>query len=217
MNKVGLSGQGDQGKPGRIIVRDPSPASNEVLDAALQIVIAHQGKTPSTVIGPLSKNLRRTLYDRLAGAGVIRAEQGRTLGLFPTHRWPAQDTGHEEQVRELVAQALVRQGHRMRKAPRSSPSCTRSGASTRSSTPATTACPSDSSGRVLRRSPRATGRLKPSARRSRRSSPRWPPPAPPRPHPPAPASITGITTPERDSRTICLRARAKLALPGSGS
>ena len=76
----------------------------------LQIVIAHQGKTPSTVIGPLSKNLRRTLYGRLAGAGVIRAEQGRTLGLFPTHRWPAQDTGHEGQVRQLVTQALVQQG-----------------------------------------------------------------------------------------------------------
>ncbi len=68
--------QGDQGKPGRIIVRDPSPAGDEVLDAAVQIVIAHQGKKPSTVIGPLSKNLRRTLYERLAGAGVIRAEQG---------------------------------------------------------------------------------------------------------------------------------------------
>ena len=37
MNKVGLSGQGDQGKPGRIIVRDPSPAGDEILDAALQI------------------------------------------------------------------------------------------------------------------------------------------------------------------------------------
>ena len=37
MNKVGLSGQGDQGKPARIIVRDPSPAGDEVLDAALQI------------------------------------------------------------------------------------------------------------------------------------------------------------------------------------
>jgi len=110
MNKVGLSGQGDEGKPGRIIVGDPSPAGDEVLDAALQIVIAHQGKTPSTVIGPLSKNLRRTLYERLAGAGVIRAEQGRTLGLFPTRRWPAQDTGHEGQVRQLVTQALVQQG-----------------------------------------------------------------------------------------------------------
>ena len=122
MNKVGLSGQGDQRKPGRIIVGDPSPAGDEVLDAALQIVIAHQGETPPTVIGPLSKNLRRTLYERLAGARVIRAEQGRTLGLFPTHRWPAQDTGHEGQVRQLVTQALVRQG-----APVPSPRPARSG------------------------------------------------------------------------------------------
>ena len=31
MNKVGVSGQGDQGKPGRIMVGDPSPAGDEVL------------------------------------------------------------------------------------------------------------------------------------------------------------------------------------------
>ena len=33
-SKVDLSGEGDQGKPGRIIVRDPSPAGDAVLDAA---------------------------------------------------------------------------------------------------------------------------------------------------------------------------------------
>jgi len=31
LNKVDLSGEGDQGKPGRIIVRDPSPVGDEVL------------------------------------------------------------------------------------------------------------------------------------------------------------------------------------------
>ena len=41
---------------------------------------------------------------------MIRAEQGRTLGLFLAHRWPGQDTGHEGQVRQLVTQALVQQG-----------------------------------------------------------------------------------------------------------
>jgi hypothetical protein len=40
--KVDLSGGGDHGKPGRVIVRDPSPAGNEVLDAALAILIKHQ-------------------------------------------------------------------------------------------------------------------------------------------------------------------------------
>ena len=107
LNKVDLSRDGDQGKPGRIIVRDPSPAGDEVLDAALGILITRQGSKPSAVIGPLSKNLRHSLYQRLAESGVIRAGRGRTLGIFPTRTWPAQDTRHEEQVRQLVTQALV--------------------------------------------------------------------------------------------------------------
>jgi hypothetical protein len=174
-NKVDLSGEGDQGKPGRIIVRDPSPAGDAVLDAALEIIIAHQGKKPSTVIRPLSKNLRQSLYQRLADGGVVRAEQGRILGVFPTHRWPAQDASHEAEVRRLVTQPL-----------RSSPSCTRSGARTRSSTPGNTACPNESSERGRRRSPRATGHPRPSARRSRRWWPQSWPPLPPPPSPPPP-------------------------------
>ena len=108
-NMVDLSGEGDQGKPGRIIVRDPSPAGDTILDAALEIIIAHQGKKPSTVIRPLSKNLRQSLYQRLADGGVVRAEQGRILGVFPTHRWPAQDASHEAEVRRLVTQVLTQQ------------------------------------------------------------------------------------------------------------
>jgi hypothetical protein len=108
-NKVDLSGEGDQGKPGRIVVRDPSPAGDAVLDAALEIITAHQGKKPSTVIRPLSKNLRQRLYQRLADSGVVRAEQGRILGVFPTHRWPAQDASHEAEVRRLVTQVLTQQ------------------------------------------------------------------------------------------------------------
>lgn len=109
MNKVDLSREGDAGKPGRLIVLDPSPPGDEVLDAALRIVVAHQGRKPSAVIRPLGKNLRRTLYGRLAASGVIRAERGRVLGVFPARRWPAQDASHEETVRQLMTQALVQQ------------------------------------------------------------------------------------------------------------
>ena len=109
LNKVDLSDEQDQGKPGRIIVRDPSPAGNAVLDPALEIVIAHQGQKPSTVIKPLSRNLRQTLYQRLADSGVVREERGKTFGVFAFHRWPAQDASHEAEVRRLVTQALVQQ------------------------------------------------------------------------------------------------------------
>jgi hypothetical protein len=109
LNKVDLSGEEDQGKPGRIIIRDSSPVGDEVLDAALGIVIMRQGSKPSTVIRPLSKHLRQGLYQRLAASGVIRAGRGRTLGIFPARTWPALDARHEEQVRQLVTQALVQQ------------------------------------------------------------------------------------------------------------
>ena len=109
MNKVDLAAKGEEGKPGRIIVRDPSPAGDDVLDAALAILAANQGKKPSAVIRPLSKNLRQRLYERLAAAGVIRAGRGRILGIVPPRTWPAQDASHEAHVRELLTQALVQQ------------------------------------------------------------------------------------------------------------
>jgi Golgi phosphoprotein 3 GPP34 len=109
LNKVELSGEGEAGKAGRIVVRDPSPAGDEVLDAALELLVAHQGSKPSAVIRPLSKNLRHRLYERLAASGVVRAGQGRSFGIFPTHTWPAEDAHHEAQVRQLLTQVLVQQ------------------------------------------------------------------------------------------------------------
>src|SRR6185437_1662230 len=91
----------DPGKPGRIIVRDPSPPGDEVLDAALQTLVARQGSKPSAVIRPLGKNLRPV------ASGVLRAGHGRALGIFPTRTWPAQDPSHEAEMRQLVTQALV--------------------------------------------------------------------------------------------------------------
>jgi len=109
MGKVDLTGEAGPGKPWRLAVYDPSPAGDAVLDAALAIVLAHEGKKPSAVIKPLGKHLRQTLHGRLVGRGVLRAEQARILGIFPAHRWPALDTSHEEQVRQQLADALTRQ------------------------------------------------------------------------------------------------------------
>ena len=110
LGKVDITGEQDQGRPGRIIVRDPAPPEDDVLDAALETLAARQGSKPSAVIGPLGKNLRPVLYERLAAGGVLRAERGRALGIFPTRTWPTQDPGHEAEVRQLVTQALVQPG-----------------------------------------------------------------------------------------------------------
>ena len=105
--QVDVSGDQDQGRRGRIIVRDPSPPGDEVLDAALQTLVKRQGRKPSAVIRPLGKKLRRVLYQRLTARGVLRAERRRVLGIFPARTWPAADPSHKAEVRQQVTQALV--------------------------------------------------------------------------------------------------------------
>ena len=39
----------------------------------------------------LSKGVRRSLLTGLADRGVLRADEGKVLGIFPTTRWPAVD------------------------------------------------------------------------------------------------------------------------------
>jgi len=107
LGKVDVSGEQDQGRRGRIVVLDPSPPGDEVLGAALETLAARQGSKPAAVIGPLGKNLRPVLYERLTASGVLRAGRGRTLGIFPRRTWPAQDSSHEAGVRDLVTQALI--------------------------------------------------------------------------------------------------------------
>jgi hypothetical protein len=109
MSKVDLTGDRDQAKPGRIIIRDVSPAGDEVLDAALGILLKRQGSRPVTVVRPLGKNLRPALYERLAGSGAVRPQRGRSIGIFPIRTWPAHDASREQQVRQLVIQALAQQ------------------------------------------------------------------------------------------------------------
>ena len=107
LGKVDVSGEQDQGRRGRIIVRDPSPPGDEVLDAALQTLVKRQGRKPPAVIRPLGKKLRRVLYQRLAASGVLRAERRRVLGVFPVRTWPAADPSRKAEVRQHVTQALV--------------------------------------------------------------------------------------------------------------
>jgi hypothetical protein len=107
MHKVDITREGDEGKRGRLIVRDCTLTGDRVLDAALEIIIARQTKRPSAVIRPLSKTLRRTIYERLAASGVIRAQHDTIVGVFQTRRWPTQDASHETEVRRLITEALV--------------------------------------------------------------------------------------------------------------
>ncbi|RYU10840.1 GOLPH3/VPS74 family protein [Nocardioides iriomotensis] len=104
--RVDVTGEGE-GRKGRLVVRSSERLGDPVLDDALGICVAYEGKKPQAVVGPLGKKLREALYDRLVEQGVLRAERGKVLGIFPTSRWPAADAAHERQVRQALEQALL--------------------------------------------------------------------------------------------------------------
>ncbi|MGY1706797.1 GPP34 family phosphoprotein [Geodermatophilus sp. SYSU D00697] len=106
MQRVDIAGPDERVRGGRLIVKDASPTGNRVLDEALATIGHKEGKKPRSVVAALGKQARGQLYERLAEAGLLRSEEGRVLGIFPTHRWPAEDAGHEAAVRAGLATAL---------------------------------------------------------------------------------------------------------------
>jgi hypothetical protein len=89
----------------RLVVRDPSPTGDAVLDAALQIAIRSKGRL-LWAIRKSRMNLRWTLYMRLVSSGMVRDESTSLLG---RDRWPDQDSRHKAEVRRRVIEALVEQ------------------------------------------------------------------------------------------------------------
>jgi len=104
--QVDIGGSDDRVRKGRLVVRDASPTGDDVLDEALAAVVANEGKKPGSVVTKLGKKVRPRLYDRLVAAGLLRAEEGRFLGIFPTRRWPTVNPVHESAVRARLAGAL---------------------------------------------------------------------------------------------------------------
>ncbi|HZX04534.1 GOLPH3/VPS74 family protein [Kribbella sp.] len=96
-----------EGKIGRLRVLDGAPTGDPILDERLSQIVSKPGKKPKDLIGPLSKQLRDQLLARLAQRGVLQADQGKVLGLFPVTRWPAKDARHELEVRAQLESVLT--------------------------------------------------------------------------------------------------------------
>jgi hypothetical protein len=106
MQRVDLASPSEQARQGRLVVRDASSTSDVLLDEALATVGEKQGKKPQDVVTALGKRVRVRLFDRLVDRGLVRAESGKILGIFPGHKWPTQDAAHEDSVRADLLTAL---------------------------------------------------------------------------------------------------------------
>lgn len=111
--ELARAGRVEVGEPGRwsstgpIVVVDPAPLGDPVLDAALEEAGAKQDRKPADLISVIQKGLRDTLTERLAERGILRREDGKILRIFSTTSWPAEDSRHEDAVREELHGVLV--------------------------------------------------------------------------------------------------------------
>lgn len=103
---VDIAGRDERVREGRLVVRNPAPTGDGLLDEALTIVRQKEGKKPQSVVARLGKRARVRLYERLVDGGVLHAEDDRILGIFPRHRWPSHDIAHESAVRSGLVTAL---------------------------------------------------------------------------------------------------------------
>ena len=95
-----------EGKAGRLKVLDATPTGDPIVDERLAYVAEKPGKKPKDQIGRLSKKLRDQVLARLVERGVLEADQGKVLGLFPVTRWPAKDARHEAELRAKLESVL---------------------------------------------------------------------------------------------------------------
>lgn len=107
--RVDIAGPDERVREGRLVVRDAGPTGDPLLDEALAAVGRREGKKPQGIVAALGKGTRARLYERLVGAGALRAEKGTVLGIFPRHRWPAQNAG-EESVARAGLETTLRSG-----------------------------------------------------------------------------------------------------------
>lgn len=108
LGRADLAGDGEGGRVGRIVVRDVTPTGDVLLDEALDVVRAKEGSRPKALVAPIARLRPATrAVASLADRGVLRREEGRVLGIFPTTRWPAADSRHEDAVRADLRRVLV--------------------------------------------------------------------------------------------------------------
>lgn len=81
--------------------------ADPVLTAAYDLVAA-KPRSAQDLVSRIGKPLKGELTDRLVARGIVRREKHKVLGLFPSTRWPAVDSRHEEQVRRRLGDLLVR-------------------------------------------------------------------------------------------------------------
>ena len=104
---VAVDTEGEQGKKGRIAIRTEARPADPILAEAVERLGSGRPLKPTSAIEKLQKGLQEKLLARVVEQGWVSEERGRILGVFPTTKWPAIDSTHEQRVRDRIRAALI--------------------------------------------------------------------------------------------------------------
>ncbi|PFG34067.1 GOLPH3/VPS74 family protein [Sanguibacter antarcticus] len=105
--QVEVAGPGEQVKAGRLVVRDPRPTGEPLLDEALRRIGAVTPRTPENMLLELHKGLREEVLARLVARGLLRSEEKRILRIFRIRSWPSTGSAEEKTLRTALYDVLV--------------------------------------------------------------------------------------------------------------
>jgi hypothetical protein len=75
---------------GKVVVRDPSPTGDPLVDDALQQIVAvSRDRGPGHWVSRLSRGVRQRVLDRLVADGILLRQEDKVLWVFPRTRFPA--------------------------------------------------------------------------------------------------------------------------------
>ncbi len=105
--RVGVTQPGGGVKPGRVVVHDAAPTGDPILDDALRVFAERAGRKPQDVLPKVAKGLRERVLARLVERGAVTHVEGRVLGIFPTHSWPATHAHGADPYPDAIRSVLV--------------------------------------------------------------------------------------------------------------
>lgn len=91
----------------KVVVADPSPLGDSVLDAALERVRERGRQSPRATVGRLGKHAQKSTYAQLASRGVVRPREQKVLGLFPVTRHEVADPVRRDALAQSTRAVLL--------------------------------------------------------------------------------------------------------------
>lgn len=100
--RVRLSEPSSMWRSAVVEVVDGEELDDPLLLEALE-QLAAKPRSVTTAVTILGQHTRKPVLERLAARGLVRRNEGRFLGIFPSTTWPAADSGHENDLRAVLS------------------------------------------------------------------------------------------------------------------